>query len=425
MDLASKLFKGDRVIWIIFMFLCLISVVEMFSASSTITYKAANYWAPVVKHASFLFVGFILILLIHNIPYRFFSALIIVLPISMVLLVLTPMMGVYANNSYRFMEIMGIQFQPSELAKLSLIVFISFLMSKRSRFSEDNIFKYSLIAMCITCVLILPENFSTAFMLFAVCFLLLFIGQVPFLKLLKLGGGLLLIGVLLFLFFHFMPEGVEEKLPKRFSTWRARIERFSQPEEAIEISAKTGYKIPDDIFQETHAKIAIAKGGVFGKMPGHGQQRDFLPQAYSDFIYAIIIEELGMVGGLFVLLLYIMLLVRGGMIARRCEKPFAKYLVLGCTLVVVVQAFANMAVAVDLIPVTGQPLPLISRGGTSILITCIYIGIILSISRFGANIGNEEDVLPEEKEVDNVLSEEEMQSVLASVEVETIEEANI
>lgn len=425
MDLASKLFKGDRVIWIIFMFLCLISVVEMFSASSTITYKAANYWAPVVKHASFLFVGFILILLIHNIPYRFFSALIIILPISMVLLVLTPMMGVYANNSYRFMEIMGIQFQPSELAKLSLIVFISFLMSKRSRFSEDNIFKYSLIAMCITCVLILPENFSTAFMLFAVCFLLLFIGQVPFLKLLKLGGGLLLIGVLLFLFFHFMPEGVEEKLPKRFSTWRARIERFSQPEEAIEISAKTGYKIPDDIFQETHAKIAIAKGGVFGKMPGHGQQRDFLPQAYSDFIYAIIIEELGMVGGLFVLLLYIMLLVRGGMIARRCEKPFAKYLVLGCTLVVVVQAFANMAVAVDLIPVTGQPLPLISRGGTSILITCIYIGIILSISRFGANIGNEEDVLPEEKEVDNVLSEEEMQSVLASVEVETIEEANI
>jgi len=424
-DLASKLFKGDRVIWIIFMFLCLISVVEMFSASSTITYKAANYWAPVVKHASFLFGGFMLILLIHNIPYRFFPALIILLPISMVLLILTPMMGVYANNSYRFMEIMGIQFQPSELAKLSLVVFISFLMSKRSKFSEDQVFKYSLIAMCITCILILPENFSTAFMLFGVCFLLMFIGQVPFLKLLKLGGGLLLIGVLLFLFFHFMPEGVEEKLPKRFSTWRARIERFTQPEEAIEISEKTGYKIPDDVFQETHAKIAIAKGGVFGKMPGHGQQRDFLPQAYSDFIYAIIIEELGMVGGLFVLLLYIMLLVRGGMIARRCEKPFAKYLVLGCTLVVVVQAFANMAVAVDLIPVTGQPLPLISRGGTSILITCIYIGIILSISRFGANMGNEEDLLPEEIDEDNVLSEEEMQSVLASVEVETIEEANI
>lgn len=412
-------------IWIIFMFLCLISVVEMFSASSTITYKAANYWAPVVKHATFLFGGFMLILLIHNIPYRFFSALIIILPISMVLLVLTPMMGVYANNSYRFMEIMGIQFQPSELAKLSLVVFISFLMSKRSKFGEDQIFKYALIAMCITCVLILPENFSTAFMLFGVCFLLMFIGQVPLLKLLKLGGGLLLIGVLLFLFLHFMPEGLEEKLPNRFSTWRARIERFIQPEEAIEISEKTGYRIPDDIFQETHAKIAIAKGGVFGKMPGHGQQRDFLPQAYSDFIYAIIIEELGMVGGLFILLLYIMLLVRGGMIARRCEKPFAKYLVLGCTLVVVVQAFANMAVAVDLIPVTGQPLPLISRGGTSILITCIYIGIILSISRFGAGMGNEEELVAENTEEDSALTEEEMETVLASVEAETIEEANI
>lgn len=427
MDLASKLFKGDRVIWIIFMFLCLISVVEVFSATSTITYKAANHWTPIVRHATFLFGGFMFILLIHNIPYRFFPALIVVLPISIVLLILTPFMGTFVNNSYRFMEIMGIQFQPSELGKLSLVVFISFLMSKRGKISEDRIFKYSLIAMIITCVLILPENFSTAFMLFGICFLLMFIGQVPLLKLVKLGGALLLIGVLLIMFLHFMPESLEEKLPKRFATWRARIERFIQPEEAIEISEKNGYKIPDDVFQETHAKIAIAKGGIIGKMPGHGQQRDFLPQAYSDFIYAIIIEELGVVGGLFVLLLYIMLLVRGGMIARRCEKPFAKYLVLGCTLVIVVQAFANMAVAVDLIPVTGQPLPLISRGGTSILITCLYFGIILSISRFGAGMGNEEELAAAEdmKEDDSVLSDEEMESVLASIEVETLEEANV
>lgn len=423
MDLASKLFKGDRVIWIIFMFLCLISVVEVFSATSTITYKAANHWTPIVRHATFLFGGFILILFIHNIPYRFFPVLIALLPISIVLLVVTPMFGTFVNNSYRFMEIMGIQFQPSELAKLSLIVFISFLMSKRSRYTEHQIFKYSLIAMLITCALILPENFSTAFMLFGICFMLLFIGQVPFLKLLQLGAGLILVAFLLVMFIHFVPE---DKLPKRFSTWKARIERFQQPEEATVISEQNGYKIPDELLQETHAKIAIAKGGIFGKMPGHGQQRDFLPQAYSDFIYAIIIEELGIVGGLFVLLLYIMLLVRGGMIARRCEKPFAKYLVLGCTLVIVVQALANMAVAVDLIPVTGQPLPLISRGGTSILITCIYFGVILSISRFGAGMGNEEELAAAENQIEeSTLTEEELENVLASVEVETIEEANV
>lgn len=151
------------------------------------------------------------------------------------------------------------------------------------------------------------------------------------------------------------------------------------------------YVITDDNYQVSHAKIAIARGGLLGKMPGHGQQRDFLPQAYSDFIYAIIIEELGLVGGIFVLLLYIMLLVRVGMIARRCEKAFPKYLVLGCGLLVVVQALANMAVAVNLIPVTGQPMPLVSRGGTSTILSCIYFGIILSVSRFGAGMGNEED----------------------------------
>jgi len=405
------------------MFLCLISVVEVFSATSTITYKAANHWGPIVRHATFLFGGFMLILFIHNIPYRFFPLLILLLPISIILLLLTPMFGTFVNNSYRFMEIMGIQFQPSELAKLSLVVFISFLLSKRSRFSEYQIFKYSLIAMLVTCALILPENFSTAFMLFGICFILLFIGQISFFKLLKLGVGLILVGVLLFMFIHFVPE---DKLPKRFGTWKARIERFSQPEEAVEISEKNGFRIPDELFQETHAKIAIAKGGILGKMPGHGQQRDFLPQAYSDFIYAIIIEELGIVGGLFVLLLYIMLLVRGGMIARRCEKPFAKYLVLGCTLVIVIQALANMAVAVDLIPVTGQPLPLISRGGTSILITCIYFGVILSISRFGAGMGNEEELAAAENALENnTMTEEEIETVLASVEVETLEEANV
>lgn len=181
---------------------------------------------------------------------------------------------------------------------------------------------------------------------------------------------------------------IEKYFPDRVSTVKARLERFFEPSGEEEDGS---YKITDENYQVSHAKIAIARGGLLGQMPGHGQQRDFLPQAYSDFIYAIIIEELGYVGGVVVLLLYIILLIRVGIIARKCDKIFPKYLVLGCGLLVVVQALANMAVAVNLIPVTGQPMPLVSRGGTSTLISCIYFGIILSISRFGAGMGNDEE----------------------------------
>ena len=355
MDLASKLFKGDRVIWIIFMFLCLISVVEVFSATSTIAYKNANHWAPIVRHATFLLGGFVMVLLLHNIPCRFFSAFIILLPVSMLMLIVTPFIGVDANDAHRWLEIMGIQFQPSEFGKLACVVFVAFLLSKRGKLTENQIFKYILIGVGL-------------------------LALVLFLALLK-----------------FTPAAITQYLPDRFVTWQGRLERFFDGHKD-NLDESGTYKITDDNYQVTHAKIAIARGGVFGQMPGHGQQRDFLPQAYSDFIYAIIIEELGIVGGIFVLLLYIMLLVRVGMIARKCDKSFPKFLVLGCGLLVVVQALANMAVAVNLVPVTGQPMPLVSRGGTSTLISCIYFGIILSVSRFGANIGNEDE---EEEDTEN------------------------
>jgi cell division protein FtsW len=376
------------------MFLCLISVVEVYSATSTLAYKTGIPWEPISRHTVFLLTGIALILIIHNIPYRFFSVLILLLPVSVVLLAATMVSGEEINNSSRWMDIFGIRFQPSEVAKLSLVVFISFMMSRRKLFSEDSIFKYIMIAVGVVCLLILPGNFSTALMLFGVCFLLMFIGQIPFRKLAKWGGGLLAAGLLSVLLLHLLPQGLVEDYLPRLATWQARIERFNEPEEAEEGGK---YKITDGNYQVTHAKIAIARGGVFGRMPGNGQQRDFLPQAYSDFIYAVIIEELGIVGGAFVLMLYFILMMRVGVIARQCRKPFAKYLVLGCGLMVVVQALANMAVAVDLIPVTGQTLPLISRGGTSTLTTCMYFGIILSISRFGAGIGQEEE---EEEEKD-------------------------
>lgn len=262
-------------------------------------------------------------------------------------------------------------------------------------------------------------------MLFGVCFLMMFIGQLPLMKLGKLAGVLILALILFIVLLRFTPAGVTQYLPDRFSTWQGRLERFFDGHES-DTDENGVYKITDDNYQVSHAKIAIARGGVFGQLPGHGQQRDFLPQAYSDFIYAIIIEELGVVGGVFVLMLYIMLLVRVGMIARKCEKAFPKYLVLGCGLLIVVQALANMAVAVNLIPVTGQPMPLVSRGGTSTVISCIYFGIILSVSRFGANMGNEEDELPEEDETEGAgavpaITEEEISNWVPDTQPETEE----
>lgn len=391
MNLANKLFKGDLVIWIIFMFLCLVSSMEVFSATSTLAYQHANQWAPIMRHGSFLVIGFLVVLVLHHVPCRYFGAGIILFPISLVMLAVTPFIGISANDAHRWLPVFGIPLQPSELAKLSLLILEAFLLSKRGRFSDDQIFKWILVCVFLTCGLILPENFSTAFMLFGVCFLMMFIGQLPLKKLGMLGGSLLLFLILFVGVLKLTPkEFAQAYLPDRLATWQARLERFG--DDSANYNAAGTYVVTDENYQVSHAKIAIARGGVLGQLPGHSQQRDFLPQAYSDFIYAIIIEELGfVVGGVGVLFLYLILLVRVGMIARRCENVFMKLLVLGCGLLIVIQALANMAVAVNLIPVTGQPMPLVSRGGTSTVISCVYIGIILSISRFGAHIREKDE----------------------------------
>ncbi|MCC8143369.1 MAG: FtsW/RodA/SpoVE family cell cycle protein [Tannerellaceae bacterium] len=393
MDFTNKLFKGDRVIWLIFMFLCVISVVEVFSATSTLAYKNANHWGPIARHASMLSGGFVMALILSHIPSKYFRGLVVLLPVSIFMLAITPFFGVKTNDASRWLQFFGIQFQPSELAKLSLVIFIAFVLSKRSKFTENQMFNYISAGALLTCLLIFPQNFSTAFMLFGVSFLMMFIGQLPMLKLGKLAGVLLLCMALLGTLLVVTPAGVLKSIP-RAATWKERINEFTHKEKHTD----GDYVITDDNYQVAHAKIAIARGGIFGQLPGHGQQRDFLPQAYSDFIYAIIFEELGFVGAMFILALYLMLLVRVGMIARKCgDKLFPKFLVLGCGLLIVIQAMFNMAVAVGLFPVTGQPLPLVSRGGTSTVITCLYFGIILSVSRFGAGMGDEKDELPEEE----------------------------
>ena len=388
MGLVNKLFRGDRSVWIIFMLLCLVSLVEVYSATSTLAYRNTYFWTPIVRHASFLLAGFAAVLLLHNIPSKYYSIAIILLPISIVMLLVTPFIGISANEAHRWLSFAGIQFQPSEFAKLACVVFVAFMLSKQDKFASDKAFWIMIIGVGVTCLLILPENFSTAFLLFVVCFLMMFVGQAPLKKMGLVLALLVLAGGLMFAAFKYMPDDFASKhLPNRFVTWKGRLDDFSKDKN------ESKFTLNDENFQVNHAKIAIARGGVFGNLPGRSVQRDFLPQAYSDFIYAIIIEELGLIiGGVGVLMLYVFLLFRVAIIARRCEKLFPKYLALGCGLLIVIQAFINMAVAVNLIPVTGQPLPLISRGGTSTMLTCLYFGIILSVSRFGAGMGEEEEV---------------------------------
>jgi cell division protein FtsW len=358
-----------------------------------------------VKHATFLLLGFGAILLLSNIPSRYFSIAVAAMPLSLVLLVVTFFLGKATNDANRFLSIGGYSFQPSELAKLASIVFIASILSRKPElFTQNNKFWIILIGVGLVCIAILPENFSTAFILFAVCFLMMIIGGLPWKKMCILAAGLVVAASLLVAVIAFVPAKTlsSNKFTDRFSTWKERIVHFDNKEKVDK------YNLEGANFQPGNAKIAIARGGLIGRMPGRSVQRDFLPVAYSDFIYAIIIEELGLiVGGIGVLLLYVALMFRVAFIARKCKKPFPKYLALGSGLIIVIQAFINMSVAVGLIPVTGQPLPLISSGGTSTLTTCCYFGIILSVSRFSSGMGDEEEKEEEsENQIEDVALEE-------------------
>lgn len=391
-NFLGRAFKGDKVVWCIFIALCIISLLEVFSATSTIAYRQQSHWAPILRHAAFLLIGFAVVMFLQRVPSRFFSVLLLGIPVSAILLIITMFMGQDVNGAQRWLGIGAFTIQPSEFAKISAIGFVAFFLSKMKPDNESWIFKTLIIGIAGLCLLIAPENLSTACLLFAVCFILMFIGQVSIKKL----GIIALTGisavVILLGSLTLLPSDFSEKyLPGRLATWKNRIERHSGEEkEMMNADGSIAYKITDDNYQVSHAKIAIANGGIIG-LPGSGTERDFLPQAYSDFIFAIILEEMGLLGGLFVLLLYVALMFRCGVLASKCEKKFPRYLILGSALILTVQALANMAVAVNLIPVTGQPLPLVSRGGTSTIITCAYFGIILACSS-RLNDSDHEDV---------------------------------
>ena len=387
MGLIKDLFKGDKVIWIIFLFLCLISIIEVFSAASTLTYKSGDHWGPITQHSVILMVGAVIVVLVHNIPYKYFSVLpFFLLPLSCVLLIFVMGMGIITgdrvNGAARWMTFFGIQFQPSELAKMAVIIVTAYILSKFQEEESANpkAFKYIMWIIGIVFILIAPENGSTAALLFGVVFIMMLIGRIPWKLLGKLTA---IIGITITIFVSIVvitPASVYNKIPglHRVETWQSRIKGFFEDKEAV---PATKYDIDKDA-QIAHANIAIATSHIVGKMPGNSVQRDFLSQAFSDFIFAIVIEELGLLGGAFIVMLYLWLLIRAGRIAKRCDKYFPAFLVMGIALLLVCQAMLNMMVAVGLFPVTGQPLPLISKGGTSTLINCAYIGMILSVSRY-------------------------------------------
>lgn len=370
MDIFSKYLKGDRAIWLITLFLGVASLLLVYSSIVTLAYKHSdgNTLRYLVRHGFFLLSGFGIIYVTHNIKYNYFSRISqVLLFASIPLLALTLIVGTNINDASRWLTIPVINqsFQTSDFAKLALVMYVARMLSVKQDEIKDfkKAFLPIFIPVVIVCGLIFPANFSTAAVLFAACLVLMFIGRIPISQLISLAS----IGIV----FIVISIGVAKFAPALFpraETWVNRIENFSKGDQ-------------EGNYQVEQAKIAIATGGIQGKGPGNSTQRNFLPHPYSDFIYAIVIEEYGLIGGFLVMFLYLMLFFRAIRIVLRSPKTFGSLLVVGISFILVFQALINMAVAVNLLPVTGQPLPFMSMGGTSIWFTSVAIGVILSVSR--------------------------------------------
>lgn len=394
----GNIFKGDKVIWMVFFFLCMISIIEVFSASSGLTYKSNDYITPIAKHGSTMIAGLIMAIVVTNIPCRFFKLFTpAMLCISLITLVSVLFIGENVNGANR--TLFG--FQPSEIAKGTMILAEAQILStlQTDNGADRMAFKYIMALTGIFCFLIGIENLSTAILLFGVVYLMMFIGRVPLRQLgwlTAFGIGIVMVFLSLVLLLGgdaekeanselYQKDKIEtqkteksalDKVFHRFTTWKGRILKFANSEEI----PPSKFDLDADA-QVGHANIAIVSSNIKGVGPGNSVERDFLSQAFSDFIYAIIIEEMGIGGAILVAFLYVVLLFHTASIANRCENSFPALLAMGLALLLVTQAVFNMLVAVGLAPVTGQPLPLVSKGGTSTVINCIYIGAILSISR--------------------------------------------
>lgn len=383
--------QGDLVIWMVFILLLMISVVEVYSASSTMSYGGkSSYWEPVMQHGSFWLIGLVTAWFVSRVPCNYFKLGGTLGLLFALILQLTALFSGKLNGAGRWIHLWGLTFQPSELTKMALVTYLAFIFSSLRNGKEVSSTgnKFAAFGAIASLALIVTENLSTAGLIFLIVLGMAFFAQVRakllaiiFVIMVSVGaGGWILV--------HSIPEETlsewrasENPITHRVPTWVARItDKHEIPDNPKD------YDITDNI-QVTHARIAVATSHGIGKGPGKSRQRDYLPQAYSDFIYAIIIEETGILGGLVVMFLYLLFMWRCRTIAERCKSLFPSYLVMGLSLMIVLQAMVNMAVAVGAMPVTGQPLPLISRGGSSILINCICVGMILSVSRTAKKTG--------------------------------------
>jgi cell division protein FtsW len=362
--------KGDKVIWAVVFLLTLLSFLAVYSSTGTLAYKyhGGNTEYYMLKHAVILIFGLLLMYFAHLIKYTYYSRIFqIALYIAVPLLAITLIFGLNLNEAKRVLPLpFNLTFQTSDLAKITLIIYLARMLSKKQEIIKDfrSAFVPLMLPVIIVTLLILPENFSTAALLFSTCLVLIFIGRVKFTYILGMVGiGLAGLAITITIL-TFMPGDSQGRL----GTWKNRVSSF------IDGKGENNYQIEQ-------SKIAIATGGIIGKMPGNSTQRNFLPHPYSDFIFAIIIEEYGIIGGIFLVLLYLILLYRAVKIVTQSPGTFGAFLTIGVAFSLVFQAMINMGVAVNLLPVTGQPLPLVSMGGTSIWFTSLSIGIILSVSK--------------------------------------------
>ena len=408
--------KGDKGIWSFVALLALFSFLPVYSASSNLAYLkhgTGNTLVYLIKHLIHVLAGFFIMYQIQKVPYHYFRSLSrVLLPFVWILLVYTLFKGTMIDgaNASRWIQVpfIGITFQPSAFASMVLLMFVARYLSKTP--IEEMTFQKSLLELWapvfFTLMLILPANFSTAALIFSMVLMLVFIGKYP----LKNIGIIVGMGVLSFAMFLLVVKAFPDAFPNRVDTWMSRIENFT--------SDKPG----EDEYQIEKAKIAIASGGIYGLGPGKSVQKNFLPQSSSDFIFAIIIEEFGLFGGFAIIFLYVMLFIRFVIASYKAPTIFGKLVVVALGFPIIFQAFINMGVAVELLPTTGQTLPLISSGGTSIWMTCAAIGIIINVTKKEEEIAEENKEKQQREEALKKLIDKQLAEDEASEESYSIEE---
>jgi len=388
--------KGDKVIWVVVLLLSLVSLLSVYSSVGALAQRetGGNTEYYLIKQALFIIFGFFFIYVVHLIKYTYFGKIsVILLFISIVLLVIT-LFSAPTNDAARWISIpfIDLTFQTSDLAKIALIMYLARILTKKQGQIKDfkNGFLPIITPVLVVCGLILYANFSTAAILFCICLVMMFVAGVNS----KYLFSMVAIGLAALAIFFVILYSMPTQKQGRIGTWQNRIENFVHPE-------------PKDSYQVDQAKIAIATGGILGKFPGNSSQRNFLPSAYSDYIYAIIIEEDGLLGAGIIILLYLIILYRVIRIVSKCSGSFGAFLAVGIGFSLVFQALLNMGVAVDLLPVTGQTLPFVSKGGTSTLFSSIAIGLILSVSREAYKENEKEENKKEKNAEEQKITEQE------------------